>query len=145
MSYEQFILNIYARLFKELESDLKGLTAHELNYQPKPQSNSIGWLAWHTIRSQDRMPTFLVRSNSGLERNGMSNLIVNPTLKRVASVIHRRKWLLFVHRMFRPILITTKLCLKGRSNILPLGYHHKTFSEKLLAPPLEQQAPWRRV
>ena len=55
MNYEQFILNIYIRLFQELELVLKGLTIEELNYQPGPQSNSIGWLAWHTIRSQDRM------------------------------------------------------------------------------------------
>jgi len=55
MNYEQFILNIYIRLFQEFEQVLKGLSADELNYQPGPQSNSIGWLAWHTIRSQDRM------------------------------------------------------------------------------------------
>jgi hypothetical protein len=55
MNYETFILDIYVRLFQELEQVLKGLTADELNYHPKPQSNSIGWLAWHTIRSQDRM------------------------------------------------------------------------------------------
>lgn len=55
MNYEQFILDIYVRLFQESELVLKGLTTDELNYQPRPQSNSIGWLAWHTIRSQDRM------------------------------------------------------------------------------------------
>jgi hypothetical protein len=55
MNYEQFILNIYIRLYQELELVLKGLTADELNYQPATQSNSIGWLLWHTIRSQDRM------------------------------------------------------------------------------------------
>jgi hypothetical protein len=55
MNYEQFILDIYIRLFHELEQVLKGLTPDELNYRPAPQSNSIGWLAWHTIRSQDRM------------------------------------------------------------------------------------------
>jgi hypothetical protein len=55
MNYEQFILNIYIRLFQELELVLKGLTTDELNFQPGPRSNSIGWLLWHTIRSQDRM------------------------------------------------------------------------------------------
>lgn len=55
MKYEQFILDVYARLRKELELVLKDLTIEELNYQPKPQSNSIGWLIWHSIRSQDRM------------------------------------------------------------------------------------------
>jgi hypothetical protein len=55
MKYEQCILDIYLRLFQELGQVLNGLTIDELNYQPGPQSNSIGWLAWHVIRSQDRM------------------------------------------------------------------------------------------
>ena len=55
MEYQQFILDIYIRLHRELTTVLKGLTEQELNYQPTPQSNSIGWLVWHTIRSQDRM------------------------------------------------------------------------------------------
>jgi hypothetical protein len=55
MTYEQFILDIYVRLFQEFELVLKGLTSEELNYQPNPHSNSIGWLVWHTIRSQDRL------------------------------------------------------------------------------------------
>ena len=55
MNYEQFILDIYVRLFQEFELVLKGLTNEELNYQPNPHSNSIGWLVWHTTRSQDRL------------------------------------------------------------------------------------------
>jgi hypothetical protein len=55
MEYNQFILDIYVRLFKEYEMVLKGTTLEELNYRAGPQSNSMGWLLWHTIRSQDRM------------------------------------------------------------------------------------------
>jgi len=55
MTYEQFILDIYVRLFQQFELVLKGLTNEDLNYQPDSHSNSIGWLAWHTIRSQDRL------------------------------------------------------------------------------------------
>jgi hypothetical protein len=55
VKYEQFILDIYARLLHEVELVLKDLTVEELNYRPGPQSNSIGWLVWHSIRSQDRM------------------------------------------------------------------------------------------
>ena len=55
MEYEQFILYIYVRLFQEFKLVLKELTTEELNYQPDSHSNSIGWLAWHTIRSQDRL------------------------------------------------------------------------------------------
>ena len=45
MEYQRFILDIYVRLHQELALVLKELTAQELNYQPTPQSNSIGWLA----------------------------------------------------------------------------------------------------
>ncbi len=55
MNYEQFFLDVYVRLFEELELVLKDLTEEEINFQPKPHSNSIGWLAWHVIRSQDRL------------------------------------------------------------------------------------------
>lgn len=55
MKYEQLIMNLYIRLFQELEIVLKDLTVEELNFRPKTQSNGIGWLAWHVIRSQDRM------------------------------------------------------------------------------------------
>jgi hypothetical protein len=55
VKYEQFLLDIYARLLHEVELVLKDLTVEELNFRPGAQSNSIGWLVWHTTRSQDRM------------------------------------------------------------------------------------------
>jgi hypothetical protein len=55
MDYKQFIIDIYSRLFQEFEIVLQGLSVEDLDYQPQPQLNSIGWLAWHTIRGQDRM------------------------------------------------------------------------------------------
>jgi hypothetical protein len=55
MKSEQFIMDIYALLLREMELVLKDLTPAQLNYRPGPQSNSIGWLVWHTARSQDRM------------------------------------------------------------------------------------------
>ena len=55
MEYQQFILDIYIRLKDEFGLVLKDITIEELNYRPAPQSNSIGWLLWHTIRSQDRL------------------------------------------------------------------------------------------
>jgi len=49
------MLDIFARLASELEIVLEGLAAEDLNTLPNPDSNSIGWLVWHTTRSQDRM------------------------------------------------------------------------------------------
>ena len=37
----------------ESERILKGLTTEELNWQPKPDCNSIGWTAWHITRALD--------------------------------------------------------------------------------------------
>jgi hypothetical protein len=46
---------MYVRLKYEMELVLKDITNEELNYQSTSQSNSIGWLARHTMRSQDRL------------------------------------------------------------------------------------------
>jgi hypothetical protein len=52
---KELMLDIFARLETEIELVLDGLTTEDLNTLPKPDSNSIGWLVWHSTRSQDRM------------------------------------------------------------------------------------------
>lgn len=52
---QQFTLDVFARLESELDLALNGLSPEDLTFQPGPDSNSIGWLAWHSTRSQDRM------------------------------------------------------------------------------------------
>ena len=54
MEWRQFIVDIYERISQVLETALEGLTQDDLNQQPNPDSNSIGWLAWHLTRAQDR-------------------------------------------------------------------------------------------
>jgi hypothetical protein len=55
MDIQDFTLRILTRLAREVELVLDGLTPDDLNYRPKPDTNSIGWLIWHTARGQDRM------------------------------------------------------------------------------------------
>ena len=55
MELKQFVQGIFDRLAAELERAVTGLTPEDLNHQPRPESNSIGWLIWHATRSQDRM------------------------------------------------------------------------------------------
>ncbi len=55
MKWQEFTLDIFSRKQQELGQVLNGLTAEDLNHQPKRESNSIGWLVWHSTRSQDRM------------------------------------------------------------------------------------------
>ncbi len=54
MGWQQFIIDIYERISQVLQRALEGLTQDDLNQQPKPDSNSMGWLAWHLTRVQDR-------------------------------------------------------------------------------------------
>ena len=54
MKWQQLIIDIYERISYELGLILDGLTVDELNQQPCPDCNSIGWLVWHLTRSQDR-------------------------------------------------------------------------------------------
>jgi hypothetical protein len=55
MELKELMLDIFARLETEVELILDGLTFEDLNKMPRPDSNSIGWLIWHSTRSQDRM------------------------------------------------------------------------------------------
>ena len=54
MVWQQFIIELFERISQELERVLEGLTDDDLNLQPRPDCNSIGWLAWHLTRSHDR-------------------------------------------------------------------------------------------
>jgi hypothetical protein len=54
MKWQQFITGVFERISQELERILNGLTVDDLNKQPNNDCNSIGWLAWHLTRSQDR-------------------------------------------------------------------------------------------
>ena len=54
MEWQQLIMDIFERISQELEGVLDGLTVDEINQQPRPDCNSIGWLAWHLTRSHDR-------------------------------------------------------------------------------------------
>ena len=54
MEWQKFICEIYERIYQVTEKALDGLSLNELNEQPHPDCNSMGWLAWHLTRVQDR-------------------------------------------------------------------------------------------
>ena len=54
MEWRQLVINIYEQISQVLTMALEGLNQDDLNQQPKPDSNSVGWLAWHMTRVQDR-------------------------------------------------------------------------------------------
>jgi hypothetical protein len=53
MESKDLLTDGYGRILGILERTLKGLTEDDLNWQPRPDSNSIGWLTWHLTRVQD--------------------------------------------------------------------------------------------
>lgn len=53
MEWQGLLADSYERVLGFMESMLEGLTQEELNWQPRPDCNSIGWLSWHLTRQQD--------------------------------------------------------------------------------------------
>ena len=53
MEWQELILDGYGRILEVLEKALEDLTPDDLNEQPHPDCNSIGWLTWHLTRGQD--------------------------------------------------------------------------------------------
>ncbi len=53
MEWYDLLSDGYGRVLGFLEHVLDGLTQDDLNWQPRQDSNSIGWLTWHLTRQQD--------------------------------------------------------------------------------------------
>ena len=53
MKWQELLIDGYGRALGVLEQALEGLTQDDLNRQPHPDSNSIGWITWHLTRVQD--------------------------------------------------------------------------------------------
>ena len=54
MKWQTLIVDQFNWIEEELGFVLQGLTVEDLNRQPTPDCNSIGWCAWHLTRSHDR-------------------------------------------------------------------------------------------
>ena len=53
MEWRDLIIDGYGRVRETLGTALDGLAQEDLNWQPHPDCNSMGWLAWHLTRVQD--------------------------------------------------------------------------------------------
>ncbi|MFC2068172.1 DinB family protein [Chloroflexota bacterium] len=53
MEWQKLICDIYERISQVTEKALDGLDIGDLNEQPNPECNSMGWLTWHLTRVQD--------------------------------------------------------------------------------------------
>lgn len=53
MEWQDLLAEGYGRVPEFMESVLAGLNQDDLNWQPRHDCNSIGWLFWHLTRQQD--------------------------------------------------------------------------------------------
>ena len=53
MEWKDLMTESYGSALRVLERALDGLTQEDLNWQPRPDCNSIGWTTWHLTRALD--------------------------------------------------------------------------------------------
>ncbi len=53
MEWQDLLTDSYERVLEFTGHVLEGLTQDDLNWQPRQDCNSIGWLFWHLTRQQD--------------------------------------------------------------------------------------------
>jgi hypothetical protein len=53
MEWQDLLADGYSRVPEFMENVLSGLNQDDLNWQPREDCNSIGWLCWHLTRQQD--------------------------------------------------------------------------------------------
>jgi len=53
MEWQDLMADGYGCVPEYMESVLSGLSREDLNWQPRQDANSIGWLCWHLTRQQD--------------------------------------------------------------------------------------------
>ena len=59
MDWQQIVTGSYGSITRILERALADVSTEDLNWQPSPESNSMGWMIWHLTRYQDRTFTEL--------------------------------------------------------------------------------------
>ena len=63
MEWQDLTADGYDQVLQVLEQTLVGLTEDDLNQQPHPDCNSMGWLSWHLTRVQDDHIADLMRED----------------------------------------------------------------------------------
>lgn len=62
MDWRDMVIDGYSRIFELLDPALRGLSPNELDKQPTPDSNSLGWTVWHLARGQDAQVAYLAKT-----------------------------------------------------------------------------------
>lgn len=78
MEWHELLADAYGRLPEFLNNVLRGLSQDNLNWQPRPDCNSIGWLTWHLTRQQDAQIASLMNEEQLWLRDGWSSRFNRP-------------------------------------------------------------------
>ncbi len=78
MDWQRIVINSYGNVARILARTLDGLTVDDLNKQPKPDCNSMGWLTWHLTRWQDRTIAELIGEEQLWVRDGWCKKFNRP-------------------------------------------------------------------
>lgn len=78
MEWNDLLTDGFGRLQSSLEHVLEGLNVDDLNWQPEPESNSIGWLAWHLTRQHDAQIASIMTEEQLWVKDGWHNKFDMP-------------------------------------------------------------------
>ena len=78
MGWYDLLVDAYERLPEFLNNVLRGLSDDNLNWQPRSDCNSIGWLAWHLTRQQDAQIASLMNEQQLWLSDGWSSRFNYP-------------------------------------------------------------------
>ncbi len=70
MEWQDLLADGYGRVPEFMENVLSGLNQDDLNWQPRQDCNSIGWLFWHLTRQQDAQIAALMGEEQLWVRDG---------------------------------------------------------------------------
>ena len=78
MEWRELIVDGYDRLPDLMEEALAGLRMADLDRQPHPDCNSVGWTAWHLTRVQDSQIADLMGEEQLWTRDGWHKKFKRP-------------------------------------------------------------------
>jgi len=78
MDWKNILEDGFNRIPAFVEHVLSGLSREDITWQPKPDSNSIGWLVWHLTRQHDAQVAALMGEDQLWTKDGWHQKFDRP-------------------------------------------------------------------
>jgi len=91
MEIHEMVTSGYEGILHTLERVLDGLTEEDIGWQPTPDCNSIGWLAWHLVRAQDGILSMVFKQEQLWIKEGWHEKFGRPADPTDSGVGHTPK------------------------------------------------------